>query len=301
MDVVFDVVESSLIQNNLLSNVQLTKDYANFSVVLKLKKSEKDGIKPIISTSDAVPDAVTNFGIFWDEEAIFWDEEAEVVKEEEDCDELMSESANSSAEQNENVCSRISQCSIRLTRLESGTVDKLPKVDEVAEILSNSKEEKIPANAKGETILADEKEEKSTSKTKEGRKNGNVKQIRKKSTVITPVDLRDICVKQTKKSKSSNHSLKRYKCILCDYTTNKRCSMINHRTTHFPEKPVACSLCNFRCKRQDLLEKHMRVHTKEKRFQCKLCDFATTHEGNLKNHKNLVHSSKVYYCDLCDY
>jgi len=119
----------------------------------------------------------------------------------------------------------------------------------------------------------------------------------------------------------------RFMCEHCNFTTNRKKSLINHAKTHFEREYLPCSICgkgvlnmntHMRTHRTEMtncdlcgkevrlskLSAHkQRVHG-ERKFQCNLCNFATTGGYNLKVHISKVHfkqeleREQCLYCDV---
>ena len=128
--------------------------------------------------------------------------------------------------------------------------------------------------------------------------------------------------------------IKLFKCTKCDYITEKRRELVNHKSkTHTERKLLHCEHCgkefssksaihnhqrayhsngkNIKmikcdyCPKQFLpnkLREHMYTHTKQKKLYCELCGKGYPNKSSLKKHEFIKHTAEdnfLYYCDTC--
>ncbi|KAK2494001.1 hypothetical protein MC885_004818 [Smutsia gigantea] len=103
------------------------------------------------------------------------------------------------------------------------------------------------------------------------------------------------------------HLTKKYRCMNCDYTTNKKISLHNHLESHKltskTEEVIECDECGKRLSHAGALFTHKMVHKEKganKKYKCKFCDFETAEQGLLNRHLLAVHSKNFpHICVEC--
>jgi len=91
-------------------------------------------------------------------------------------------------------------------------------------------------------------------------------------------------------------------CCLCEYSTNRRVTMVEHMQTHTNTRPKKCELCGASFSSSYTLRRHIRssAHSERPSLTCRICGkkFHTAH--NLQAHQTTAHgTSKGYKCGTC--
>ena len=72
-------------------------------------------------------------------------------------------------------------------------------------------------------------------------------------------------------------------CNECNYTTERKSSLLNHSRTHSGEQPFHCELCDQKFGQSSSLHYHLLIH-KVERFECKRCNYKATRKQDLIRH-----------------
>ncbi|GBM90071.1 hypothetical protein AVEN_208233-1 [Araneus ventricosus] len=77
-----------------------------------------------------------------------------------------------------------------------------------------------------------------------------------------------------------------YSCRFCNFVyTNKR-ALINHESTHYPEKlPFSCPSCPKVFREKYQLQSHLYTHDSARHFKCNFCGRTFRHSSSLARHK----------------
>lgn len=86
------------------------------------------------------------------------------------------------------------------------------------------------------------------------------------------------------KNQGNEEPLKRFKCDLCPYSTNRKSNMKSHCTVHSGERPYKCETCGQDFARRGQLSRHMLIHTGEKPYSCNVCKKTFNQSSSLKRH-----------------
>lgn len=72
--------------------------------------------------------------------------------------------------------------------------------------------------------------------------------------------------------------LKKYKCLSCDYATNKTQDITEHvRSVHLKIRDHKCNLCDFSASKKTNIRVHIEtVHLNIRKHNCNMCDYAAT-------------------------
>ena len=91
-------------------------------------------------------------------------------------------------------------------------------------------------------------------------------------------------------------------CDKCDYNTFRRDHFMRHQWTHSDEKRFSCTICSKRYKDQKTVDHHVRAyHLGEKNYSCEKCDFKCARTGTLRTHMAKHSEAKPFKCQYCDY
>ena len=132
----------------------------------------------------------------------------------------------------------------------------------------------------------------------------------------------------TKPSDKQKRFMK-YKCTICDFTSNKKVffelhnsrthsirlscdvcgfdadtsgALKSHMTTHKSRLSFNCSLCSFKGSTKQNLENHWKnKHEIGKEIKCNDCNAVYSSKDSLKMHTNTVHKKLRYRCEICNY
>ncbi|UYV65819.1 hypothetical protein LAZ67_3005540 [Cordylochernes scorpioides] len=76
----------------------------------------------------------------------------------------------------------------------------------------------------------------------------------------------------------------------CNFRSNRKFNVAQHKVTHTEEKPFTCDHCPYRSAHKTNFKVHMRKHTNSKPYICDLCGFQTSYSGSLNGHKRNKHT-----------
>ena len=100
---------------------------------------------------------------------------------------------------------------------------------------------------------------------------------------------------QTEQSKNSEILIgNMYHCEKCDFSSEKRLSLINHKNVKGHHGVKKCEICKESFKSSEKFENHKCL----KKYRCKVCD-KTFILNEMEDHIKSVHCD--YKCDQCDY
>lgn len=106
-----------------------------------------------------------------------------------------------------------------------------------------------------------------------------------------------------KKNKEPSSEIKRHKCLMCGYCSNRRDSVETHvKSVHLKLEQFKCNLCDYVTRHKSVLNRHKNnMHIHPNKFKCQLCESTFNKKADLKNHKNTAHLNHKHKCHLCDY
>ena len=96
------------------------------------------------------------------------------------------------------------------------------------------------------------------------------------------------------------HSVKSYKCDLCEKDFSSESKLKEHKVTHSGEKSFICQTCGRGFSRAYHLKVHARQHTGERPYKCDQCDRKFVDSSALKGHLKTHASDKPNKCKICD-
>ncbi|XP_063383310.1 zinc finger protein 84-like [Cydia fagiglandana] len=100
-------------------------------------------------------------------------------------------------------------------------------------------------------------------------------------------------------NKSIKVQEKRYKCDLCNYSTDEKYRLKVHGKVHSGEKPFKCKLCSYSTAYKAHLQIHDRIHTGERPYKCDQCSYASIQKCDLSVHKRVHSGEKPHKCSHC--
>ena len=136
---------------------------------------------------------------------------------------------------------------------------------------------------------------------------------------------------QSKVSKIFEFNTKYFKCNCCDFKTQQRESLAEHKKREHPSMKKKCDQCDYKPTDQSNLYKHKRAKHERIIYPCKFCEFKSNwkqtvekhiksvHEeiqikvqcsqcgklfsgkGSLSTHVQDFHEGRRYKCDFCEY
>ncbi|XP_063916386.1 zinc finger protein 142-like [Zophobas morio] len=95
-------------------------------------------------------------------------------------------------------------------------------------------------------------------------------------------------------------NLSNFSCKKCSFTTNWKCLLYKHMSSHVGEDSlwVMCAFCPFKTRQESSLKRHIRaLHTSVEQiplFECKVCQHKTIRADHMKRHMREVHSCYIY-------
>ena len=92
----------------------------------------------------------------------------------------------------------------------------------------------------------------------------------------------------------------RYKCLECDFSSNKKGNLTEHTRLNHGGKKFKCDQCDFNCLTHGGLYLHQKAVHLGIRFKCTQCSYEGTQEVNLKRHIESKHGTIQYCCKLCN-
>ena len=90
----------------------------------------------------------------------------------------------------------------------------------------------------------------------------------------------------------------RFKCDLCEFSTNRRFDLHRHRSIHTGERPYGCDICGKKFSRLSNVKIHRRTHTGERPYSCSVCGEAFRSDSSMRRHLH-GHTGEVWLCDQC--
>ena len=118
--------------------------------------------------------------------------------------------------------------------------------------------------------------------------------------------------------KSAATNTGKFKCLLCEYSTNYKQALQIHSVVHGTAPPFLCVVCNMIFTTTQEINNHIAVHTGQHNLKCSYnnCEFTTKNSSLLNRHYRSAHSKNaaapmyltppeenkhVYICDKCPY
>lgn len=108
----------------------------------------------------------------------------------------------------------------------------------------------------------------------------------------------------------------KFKCLLCEYSTNYKQALQIHSVVHGTSPPYTCILCSTRFSSTEEINTHVAVHTGQHNLKCRFanCEFMTKNSSLLNRHYRATHGKNStahksdkelnkhdYICDKCPY
>merc|ERR1739838_931957 len=112
----------------------------------------------------------------------------------------------------------------------------------------------------------------------------------------------DETLQNHKKSKHNLPGKKKFDCIVCGYSTDRKCNFERHCNIHTEVKAIKCNTCGKCFTSKGSLNSHIKsVHNINSRYECDVCDKIFNKRCNLKQHVKAVHNKiKSFVCTECD-
>ncbi|XP_031620461.1 zinc finger protein 37 homolog [Contarinia nasturtii] len=92
--------------------------------------------------------------------------------------------------------------------------------------------------------------------------------------------------------------MKRFRCRLCEYSSNHMGTYNRHIRTHTGEKPYQCDICRKEFPRMDTLKNHKFTHTKQNPFHCRGCRQGFSEKAKKDAHEKVCNMRR-YECHIC--
>ncbi|XP_031635835.1 zinc finger protein 43-like isoform X2 [Contarinia nasturtii] len=97
------------------------------------------------------------------------------------------------------------------------------------------------------------------------------------------------------------HEEKNLKCLNCDFSTNKKERLIEHKTRNHQNYKVVCNICKAVLSSKRGLSSHMRVHRRtdeDRKYTCAICK-KKFHKKAWKRHLLSHSNEKPFVCEFC--
>ncbi|XP_031637773.1 zinc finger protein 62-like [Contarinia nasturtii] len=91
---------------------------------------------------------------------------------------------------------------------------------------------------------------------------------------------------------------KRFKCQLCEYSSNYRADLNKHTRIHTGEKPYRCGSCGREFTKMQSLKVHKATHINEFPFHCRIC-FSGFYQKDEKYAHEKVCKVRRFECHIC--
>ena len=83
-----------------------------------------------------------------------------------------------------------------------------------------------------------------------------------------------------------------FSCDMCEFTTNARYTLRNHKESHHEGRRFYCERCDFSALYKTSLNRHVRRRHLSVPFPCTKCEFSTTTGIRLRKHMKIHHAPK---------
>ncbi|XP_031639868.1 zinc finger protein 112-like [Contarinia nasturtii] len=105
---------------------------------------------------------------------------------------------------------------------------------------------------------------------------------------------------RNKTSILSNHSemKKRFKCEICEYSSNDKGNLKKHKRTHTGEKPYRCDICQKGFIQSIHMKQHKVTHIQQVPFHCRGCFSGFSQKTDQKVHEKVC-KYRRYECHIC--
>ncbi|XP_048515125.1 zinc finger protein 12-like isoform X13 [Athalia rosae] len=92
-----------------------------------------------------------------------------------------------------------------------------------------------------------------------------------------------------------------YECTVCDYKSNKKCTLRDHFVRkHTDNYQFSCKFCNKPFKIQNNLKQHInQMHSGNPPIVCDVCGHECKNLHSLKSHIKYIHEKPDYVCKIC--
>ena len=100
---------------------------------------------------------------------------------------------------------------------------------------------------------------------------------------------------------TSEDSLVRYCCDLCEYRATRLVHLKTHQKTVHSVINYFCNKCDHLARDKPSLWIHQQVEHDEVLFDCDECEYKTTNRACLRTHKKSQHGGIHYFCNFCDF
>ena len=88
---------------------------------------------------------------------------------------------------------------------------------------------------------------------------------------------------------------KKFPCLFCDFSCNRKSDILIHESTHTGVEPYTCQTCEKSFANESLLKRHKLSHTGEKSFPCKYCKKAFKLKHHLVVHERIHTGRGIYF------
>ena len=278
-----DIVSIALASSNMLDEFAVVKDYANFRLIVELKKW---GTLRLFDNTDETAKSMD-----------IANKELEIVKTE-----PIFKKDGSTLPPTTVKCDVIDKKNSETTDLSErdGFDNLVPNVDPM-ELASLSEPEDETASDDSYSPFNSHRKKRKPTVTKL-KKTKQPFQCEKCDYKTFRRDLfkrhQRVHYAETKRKKAEH-----LQCEKCDFNTFHRHHFMRHQLTHSDERPFSCTLCPKRYKEQYSVDNHIRAfHLGEKNYKCEKCDYKCTQKTLLRSHMAHVHSeAKPFKCQYCDH